>query len=206
MAFTKHKPLLLVGAFILLLILLVAVISSFWPRYEDEFLEIGLLGKDKTADNYYPNGNATLVAGAELNWYIYVHNHMQTEQNVSIRVKLLNSTTALPDDRNYKPSPVDPIAEFPLSLHINSTELVPFLWRILETENQNNSITIKRLIINETIVEANISTYSDSFYQIVFELWVYNPASNEYFFEWKNGDKISSASAYVGFKVAVGAN
>jgi hypothetical protein len=183
------------------LIIVVAVISAFWPKYEERFFELGLLGKDKKAEGYYPNDNSTLEVGSPILWYIYVHNHMGSVQDVSVRVKLLNSTMETPNDREHKPSPYPFFIEFPLSLSTDETMLVPFSWSILEAVSRNDSIVIKRLIVNNQTVEVDVPTFSDNSFRMVFELWVYDLSSHEYKFEWKYERQFYSASTYIWFRV-----
>ena len=201
MYFGKNKSILIIGTVVLLLIIVVAVISTFWPKYEERFFELGLLGKDQTADGYFPNNNSTIQLGSQISCYLYIHNHMGDFQEVSIRVKLLNSTIGVPNDREHRPSPVTPFAEFPLSLSLNETLIVPFSWSILEMDSQNSSVILKRLMVNEKTVEVEAAASSDSFFRIVFELWVYDQSSREYKFGWKSGNEFFSASLNIGFDV-----
>jgi hypothetical protein len=196
-----HKPVFIIGTLVLFLIIVLAVLSALWPKYEERFFELGLLGKDKKAEGYYPNDNSTLEVGSQILWYIYVHNHMGSVQNVSVRVKLLNSTMETPNDREHKPSPYAFFVEFPLSLSVDETLLVPFSWSILEAVSQNNSVIIKSLIVNNQTIEVNVTTFSDNSFRMVFELWVYDLSSNEYKFCWEYKNEFHSASLFIGFRV-----
>ena len=196
----KNKLIFTIGALILVLTLTIALISTFWPRYEEQFFEFGLLGKDKKAEGYYPNDNSTINEGSQVNWYMYVHNHLGGYQNVMVKVKLLNSTMDLPNDKEHKPSPFIPIAEFPLSLSVNDKLFVPFSWSSIEAISQRNSTILKSMMINDQMVEINVPA-SNSFYRIVFELWVRDQVSEEYRFGWESGENFSSASIYIGFKL-----
>ena len=200
MYFKKYRPIFVIGALVLVLTLTVALISTFWPRYEEQFFEFGLLGKDKMADRYYPNGNSTINMGSQVNWYIYVYNHMGSYQNVIVRIKLLNSTMDLPNDREHKPSPFISIAEFPLSLSVDDKLFVPFSWTITEAISQKNLTILKSMMVNDQMVEINVPA-SNSFYRMVFELWVQDQGSGEYRFGWESSEGFSSASLYIGFKL-----
>jgi hypothetical protein len=107
-----------VAGLVLLLIIVVAVIGSVWPTQEEWFIELGLFGRNKTADAYFANADSTVDVGALNSWFIYVHNHMGAVQDVSVRARLLNSTMELPDDREHQPSNAASFAEFPLSLSV----------------------------------------------------------------------------------------
>ena len=201
MYFKKNKSIIIGCALVVLLILTGIVINLFWPRYEEQFFELSLLGKNKMAENFFLNDNSSLLLNSQVAWFIYIYNHIGSPQNVFLKVKLVNSTIDLPIDQDNKPSLVDPIAEFPLSLSINETLLVPFSWSIVEAFSQNDSIILKQLIINDEIVNVNISTSSNSSCWMVFELWVYDNSSQNYRFGWLSGEKLSSSSLYMLFKV-----
>lgn len=196
-----YNPIFIIGALILFLILAVAVISAFWPKYEERFFELGLLGRDKKAEGYFLNDNSTIEVGSQLVWYIYVHNHIGEEQKVSVRIKLLNSTMEDPDDRRNKPSPYPFFAEFPLLLSVDETVIIPFSWSVLEAISQNDSIIIKSLMVNGEAIEVGVSAFSDYSFRIVFELWVYDPSIREYRFGWQSGEESHSASTYIWFRV-----
>ena len=199
--YKKNKLFIVICALVLVLTLTVALISSFWPSFEEQFFEFGLLGKDKKADGYYPNGNSTLNVGSQVNWYIYIHNHLENNQNVILKIKLLNSTMDLPNDKEHTPSPFIPILEFPLSLSVEDKLFVPFNWTSIEAIFQKNSTILKSMMINDQMVEINVPA-SNSFYRIVFELWVQDQVSEEYKFGWESGEGFSSASIYIGFELS----
>ena len=185
---------------ICLLILVVAMISSIWPTQEEWFFGLGLLGKDQTADGYFANGSSNVEVGALNSWFIYVHNHMGTEQNVNIKAKLLSSAMELPDDQNHLPSNVTAFAEFPLSLSVNETVVLPFFWTIMQEERQNNSNIINSLVVNNKQFKVGISDSASSFV-LVFELWVQNSDIGADMFGWESRNGLSSASINMGFKV-----
>lgn len=162
------------------------------------FLELGLLGEHKTASDYFPNGDYVLSVGSEIQWFIYLHNHLGTTQDVIIRVKLLNSTMDAPDDQKNIPSSQISFIEFPSSLSVNETTLLPFSWSILEADSQEDSSRMQRIFVNDQEIEVDISD-SYNFFRMVFELWVYDSSLQEYRFGWESEKGLSSASIYVAF-------
>jgi len=202
----EFKPILMIGALVLLLILVIAVISAFWPRYEERFFELSLLGKDKKAKGYFANDNSSLNVGSPILWYVYVHNHMGSVQNVSVRVKLLNSTMEIPNDREHEPSPFPFFVEFPSTLSVDETLFVSFWWSVLDAVSQNGSIIIKGLMVNDQTVEVKVQALHDAFFRLVFELWVYDQSSHEYKFQWESDKEFYSASTYIGFRVVLPAD
>lgn len=196
-----HKTVLVISGLLCLLIIVLAFTASVWPKQENTFIELGLLGKDKTADAYFINAYSIVEIGDVNSWYIYVHNHMKDSQVVSIRAKLLNASSDLPDNRRHQPSAAGAFAEFPLILTVNETVLVPFSWSILNAESQNGSITIKRLLVNEQPVEVAVSNSANSSFNIVFELWVRDVNSGNYTFGFRSQENSSSVSIYMGFRL-----
>ena len=193
-------------ALICVLILVVAIISSIWPKQEEFFFELGLLGKDKTADAYFTNPNSTIEVGELTTWFIYIYNHMGTAQNVSIRSKLLSSSMELPDDQKHQPSNATTFAEFPLSLSVNQSVLIPFFWAITATDIQNGSVVIKQLSVNNQMVNIDDLRSLDRSFKIVFELWVQNLVYGEYAFAWDSGMGLSSESVNMWFNLSLPSN
>jgi hypothetical protein len=181
----------------------VAAISTFWPRYEERFIELGILGQDEKAEGYFLNDNSTLEVGSQVHWYIYLHNHIGSVQYVSVRIKLLNSTMKMPNDQEHIPSPYAFFVEFPAFLSVNDTQLVPFSWGVSDAVSQNGSIILKHLIVNGQTVDVNVSASGDHFFCMVFELWVYDQSSHEYRFGWESGKEFSSASLNIWFRVGL---
>lgn len=185
---------------VLVLVLMIAFISTIWPVSEERFFELSILGKDKTADYYYPNNNSTLEVGSQVSWHVNILNHMGSEQNVSLRIKLLNSTMELPDDQKHEPSPYSSFFELPLFLDVDEAQLIPFTWSLSEAISQNDSVIIQRLVLNDQVFDVYVPA-SDSLFSMVFELWVYDQASQEFTFAWGPEEDLSSISLNIAFKI-----
>jgi hypothetical protein len=198
----RNKLVFSIIVFFLALIITVALIYSFWPKDTEQFIELGLLGSDKTADGYYPNDNPTLSTGSQLNWYIYLHNHTTNSQSIIIKVILLNSTMQAPNDTENIPSPFASVVELPFFLPVDNTQLIPFSWSILETVTQNSSIVITSLMVNGQTFNVYVPALSNSSFNMVFELWVYNQASHEYVFGLESEKEFVSASVNIAFDVS----
>lgn len=199
----SRKQALVVLGLVLLLITVVALISASWPKYEEQFIELGLLGKDGTATGYFSNDNPTITSGTQVNWSIYTHNHMANSEYITVKVKLLNSTMQAPNDNEHEPSPFASIDEFPVFLNVNDTQLIPFSWSILDSDSQNGLIVINSLVVNGKTVNVGPSVTSDSSFCMVFELWVYDQSSQAYSFGWDSGNGIHSASVNMWFNVSL---
>lgn len=199
MAIKLSKQVLTIAGLLLLLILTVALISTFWPRIETQFFELGLLDKDKTATAYFAIDNSTLEIGTQVTWFVFVHNNMGSAEQVSIRIKLLNSTMEQPIDSKNTPSPYSFFMEFPSSLSVNETALISFSWGISKAVSQDGSTIIRQLTVNNHTYDINVS--SKDYFSLVFELWVYDQNSQNYIFGWHSGNDFSSASVNMGFKI-----
>ena len=194
-----NKPILIILGLICMITIVIALLVSIWPEQENSFIELGLLGKDKTADSYFVDVHSRLSVGVVNNWFIYLHNHMEDSVVVSVRVKLLSSESQLPDDRSHQPSNVEAFAEFPFFLSIKDTVFFPFIWSINSVESQNSLAIIKGLFVNGQSVTVSISGVVDSSFIIVFELWVQDSNNGNFSFGWKSNEGLSSASIFMGF-------
>ena len=170
MSIKEYKPIIILGVFLVAVIGFVYVVSLYWPKYEEYFFELGLLGKEGKAEGYFPDDDSTINIGTPMSWNIYVHNHMGSKQWVSIRVRILNSTMQAPDDREHEPSPEPFVLEIPLSLSVDETVLVPYSWSILDAEYLNGTV-IYSIIVNNEIYDMGLSDNSTRF-RFVFEFWV----------------------------------
>jgi len=194
----NRKNFFIVFSFIVFFIVAVVLISVSWPRYEMRFLELGILGEHKTALDYFPNDDNILSIDTEIKWFVYLHNHLGSAQDVIIRVKLINSTMEAPDDQKNLPSSQVSFIEFPLILDVDETTFLPFSWSILEAAAYEHSLSLERIMVNDEVVEVDVSDSSNSF-RMVFELWVYDSSSQQYGFGWESEKGLSSASIYIGF-------
>ena len=196
----EYKPIIIIGLLISLLIASVYVISLYWPKYEEYFFELALLGRDERAEDYFPDDNSTIQIGTPISWHVYIHNHMGAEEKVVIRVKILNSTMPAPDDREHLPSSEPSFFEIPVSMSVDETVLVPFNWSVVDSEYKNATI-IRGLVVNRKSFEVDVSSFSDGVFRIVFELWVYDQELNEYVFGWYSKGEFYSASIYMWFEL-----
>ena len=199
LALKGRKQVFTIAGLILLLILTVALISTFWPKNETQFFELGLLDKNKTATAYFTLDNSTLEKGTQVKWFVFVHNNMNSAEQVSIRVKLLNSTMAQPIDSKNTPSPFSFLLEFPSSLSDNETVLLPFSWSISDAVSQDGATIVRQLTVNNHTYY--ITVLSEDYFSLVFELWVYDKVSQTYLFGWRTGNDFSSTSVNMGFKI-----
>ena len=176
----------LFGLFIVCTLTLASVyiLVYSWPKYEERFIAMGILGRNGKAEDYYPKNDSSIQVGDQVYWYIYVYNHWDKVQNVSIMVKILNSTTPPPNDLKDESSPASPILEIRLLLNENETRLVPFFWHVEDAEIRKNVTVINKLVINEKTISLNVYGKPDSFFRIIFELWIFNEETGSFEYGW----------------------
>jgi hypothetical protein len=163
-----------------------------------------VLGSNGLAEHYYPNDNPNLAVGDQVNWTLGVYNHMASIEYVVVRVKLLNSTLASPDEVTGKPSPVSPLTEFTRVLLDNETWSIPFVWKILNATQKGGSLSITRLSVNQTLLSGEFASAVSGFnFRFVFELWFYDENANDLVFSWRTSDTSHSVWTQIWFNATL---
>ena len=162
--------------------------SILHPVPSEQFFAMWILGSGGLAEHYYPGDDPNLRSGEEVNWTLGLYNHMGSLQYVVVRVKLLNSTIASPDELTGTPSPAAPILEFTRILVDNETWSIPFEWRIERLASRGETLLLTGLSIDRAYFSGELVTaISGSNYRFVFELWFYDLQSNSLAFSWVTG-------------------
>ncbi len=186
----------------LILVTTFSFLSMVFPYQPtgERFFVLSLLGRDRTAENYYLNDYPALGAH-EMQWYISVQNFMQETQYVLVKVKVLNSTMSFPDLVMCTPSPESPIMNFSVFLGKGQSSTIPFFWKIINYSFHDESLIIDRIEINKNPVSLNVSSSNDSGFQIIFELWYYDPVIEDFRFNWDSGFGIRCSWNQIDFTV-----
>lgn len=128
---------------------------------------------------------------------------MDSLQYVVLRVKLLNSTLASPNDTLGEPSPAPVILEFSRILVSNQTWSVPFDWSISNYTVKGGSFIITRLLVNQIPLTDQFATaISGQNFRFVFELWFYDTTTNDLAFSWYSNGRASDVWTQIWFNVA----
>jgi len=186
---TKSRDLQYLVAFVVVATLVTSGIAYgiLHPPSSERFFAMWILGSEGLAEHYYPDDDPNLGMGEEVDWALGVYNHMGSIQYVVVRVKLLNSTIAGPDEVSGTPSPVSPILEFTRVLADNETWSIPFGWRIESLGSKDSNIVLTALSINQVPFNGQlVSAVSGFNYRFVFELWFYDGASGDLAFSWRS--------------------
>jgi hypothetical protein len=131
---------------------------------------------------------------------------MGSLQYVMIRVKLLNSTMAGPNDTLGEPSPSPEILEFAQVLANNQTWSIPFDWEISNYTVKTGNIIISSLSVNQALLNGQFasSAFGQNF-RFVFELWFYDRDANSLSFSWyTSSGQLTDSWTEVWFNVPAG--
>ena len=147
-----------------------------FPRSEERFSELWLLGSDHMAEGYPFN-----VRGGELQGPIYVGvcNHMGCPQYYVVYVKLRNQTQPLPNATVSEPSPLSPLYEFQFSLADGETWETSVSFIVEDVSFEGNSSFVAGISINDYVFSVDLFSSWDSqqngfYYQLFFEVWLYS--------------------------------
>jgi uncharacterized membrane protein len=170
---------------------------SLEKEVSEKFLGLTVLGSNMMAENYYPEGNSTIVVGETVKWYINVNNYFGSPEYFSLRLKLLNSTSQfLPIDNFSRsaPSPVSHIFELRRMTPNNSTWIIPINWTV--TDVDENHTTIESLNVNGIQINGvNTRSVTGKDFMIVLELWRYDTDTRvkDFVFIWPSptGERVT---------------
>jgi hypothetical protein len=143
-----------------------------------------------------------------VSWHIYVYNHAESAEYVSVRIKLLNSTDVTPDE-NYYSSEVrsQDLYEFRQLLARNSTWSIPLNWTIsnVSTDPDRGYVTINGLDINDHHVEGlNVTSLQDKDFRMIIELWKYDMEDRAFVFQgFPENDNNGGAWNQIWFNIGV---
>ena len=187
MKFQDYSTLFLVSslAFVLLAASPALSIVVSFPRGGERFSELWLLGPNHMAEDYPFN----VRVGEQYSVYLGLGNHMGGSMYYAVYVKFRNQTEPLPNATMSMPSSLPSLCEFRAVVIDGGTweKLVTF--SVLEASSFENSSFVNRLVINDRVLRVNSSAIWDSeqkgfYYQLFFELWLYNVTSES--FEFNN--------------------
>jgi hypothetical protein len=168
-------------------IIVVTIFTTLYPRNQEQFMAMAVLGEHALASDYFPNDSSNITTQTQVQWYLHLYNHMTETKNIIIRVKLLNSTGTPPSDQWKTPSPITAFTQIPLTLLPNETRLIPFTFRIEEIIPAQDSLRITRINVGYHSYTVNVKQMEGTQLRLIFELWSYD-SSNNPIFSWKVGN------------------
>lgn len=187
------------------LILIILACSPFamayLPERSEHFIALGVLGEEGLAEKYYPRDDPNIKIGEEVQWNVYLYNHMGETQYVAVRVKLLNSTMSAPNSTLSTPSPAPVIFEIKRFLLDNETFFYHFSWSIKKIDSVDNVSRITSFSANNEVIKTDCISKGKPSYRIIFELWTYDETSKDFMFSWILYDDICCSWNQIWFTV-----
>jgi hypothetical protein len=175
------------GVFLIALITVYAInLLANIPLPNDQYFALYTLGANGTAEDYFPSDQTDILPGTSLSWHVGVYNHMGTVELVKVAFKILNDTMLGPDQLNYTATERLPFFERTRFLLPNETWFFAFDWSVLNATQSATQVSINSLLLNGTRVTQNVAVWAVGGYnlRIVIELWVLDPDSGAYGFQW----------------------
>lgn len=153
------------------------------------FMELFILGPDKTANMYFPDDNANLEVDMTVRWFLYVANEYVVQREVLVKAYLGNVSLGAPQPVASVPSPLPSLFEVPASLDPHQVREIPINWSIAEIDIQSEIMSLVSLRVNEDVVNATTITAVEGInFRLIFELWTLNETTSEYQYGWmQNG-------------------
>ncbi len=146
------------------------------PKSGERFSELWLLGPEHKAEDYPSN----VRVNEQYSIYVGVGNQLHELQYYAVYVKFCNRTQQLPNSTTSEPSPLPPLYEFRFFLSDGKVWEASLTFAI-----EGNSSFVQNISINGMIFPVNCTSTWDSdrngfYYQMFFELWLYNMASSSF--------------------------
>ena len=149
----------------------------------ERFSELWILGPGHMAEDY-PFG---VYAGEPYRVYLGVGNHMGELAYYSVCVKFRNQTEPLPDSLNALPSALEPVFEYRFFLSDNATWEKAVLFSFDGVSFGGNVSRVSRFLVDGYAVDfEKVAVWDESnsgfYYQLFFELWIYNATISSFQF------------------------
>ena len=187
MSLKSYRAIFLACSSVLILIAAfptLALVVPF-PSRRHPFSELYVLGPNRMAEDYPFN----IVVNNAYHIFVGFNNHMGSSSYYLVYVKFRNQTQSLPNATTSEPSQVQPLYEFRTFVVDGGTWEAPLTFSVLEASSADDFMFVRRLSINDVAFPVNLSARWDSkyngfYYQLFFELWLYN--SEERSFQFHN--------------------
>jgi hypothetical protein len=180
-----YRRVFIIGSLVLMLIAASPTLGLVvqLPSRGGRFSEFWVLDPNHMAEDY----PFEVRANESYSVFVGVENHIGTSAYYLIYVKVRNQTQALPNAISSEPSPLAPLFEFRAFVADGGTWEVPITFGVLGVSRYDDSVYVSRVSINDVVSVLNCSALWDSqykgfYYQLFFELWLYNMASENFQF------------------------
>ena len=176
----EYRMVFVTGSLILMLIATVPTVGLIvpFPDVGERFSELWLLGPNRMAEGYPFN------VGVDETYRVFVGvgNHLGDSAYYLVYVKFRNQTELLPNTTASEASPLAPLYEFRAFVADGDAWEAPLTFSVLDASREDDSLSVDRLAINDEAFIVNTSAKWDSkyegfYFQLFFELWLYNSVS-----------------------------
>ena len=151
-------------------------LSAVVPSPEEErFTEFWILGPDHKPEGYPFNVKS---GESQEPLYLSVQNHLGRTAYYLVYTKIRNQTQ-LPANRTIA-APLQPIYEFRFFLSNDGEWEKPVIFSLSGQPNKITSISINGLTFPLTSSSTWNNTREGFYYQLMFELWIYNQTQNDF--------------------------
>jgi uncharacterized membrane protein len=164
-----------VGLIGILLITTFAVGAITHLDNAEPYSELYVLPPNHIASYYALNA----TVGQKYSYLLGVGNHLGYSGYYMLYVKMSNGSDSLPDLIAKTPSALPSLFEYKFVVLNNELYEMPFNFSIADASVEGGRSVIKTLTLNDVPIQVDISsqwnsTTSSSYYQLFFELWLYN--------------------------------
>ena len=141
----------------------------------EAFSELWILGPNRMAEGYPFN----VSAGDSYKVYLGVANHMGDLGYYRVYVKFRNESEPLPNSTAGVPSPLEPVFEYDVFLRNNETWDRELSFSFEDVSFEGNASQVSKVLIGDYAVDVNkLAVWNETsnafYYQLFFELWIYN--------------------------------
>jgi len=185
MNFQDYRTVFQVGSLVFVLLAAspaLSLVVSF-PRGGESFSELWLLGPNHMAADYPFN----VQAGEEYSLFLGVGNHLEHSAYYLVCAKFRNQTQPLPNASSLEPSSLSSIYEFQFLIADDDVWETPVTFEILDASVHGDSVVVENVSINDRAFQVGCSLAWDSdnsgfYFQLFFELWLYNSERSSFEF------------------------
>ena len=174
MNLNDFRNLFVVSSLVLILLVISPTLNLFFPlSVEESFSALSIIGPNRLAKDYPFN----VIPNREERLFVTVDNNMGESSYYRIYVKFRNQTQSSPKDN--EPSLLTPLYEYRVFLVDGGTFEGELNFNFLETIYSNDTVLVKKLMINNQIFELDSFCiwdyeYGGFYFQLFFELWLYD--------------------------------
>ena len=183
MSLEEYRTLFLAGSLVVGLVAAAPTLGLVVPfaRSGEGVSELWLLGPNHMAEDY----PFEITVNEQYRVFLGVGNHMGCSEYYAVYVKFRNQTELLPDVSNSAPSSLPSVYEFRFLVVDGEVWESLLTFEFLDVSVEGDSAVVASIAMNGVACSVDsVSTWDaehDGFYyQLFFELWLYNRTSQDF--------------------------